>query len=727
MLEPKEEEYLKNAGYNILKLPASLSRYDEDVVRNLTHTNKTLTHGEANLLKKVIVKYEILLKKVGYSLKEINKIDANIYKENGVSFWYEGKPTDKSVVLRTPYNKEFVELIKSLPTGSREWDFDNKVWRVKLDYDAKNLHQIVEWINECYGTDFEVVVPDIRFGSAYIKDDKVVFDVCYDEDFNSKLRKFSYHKFDGVWNVGINVINDIYLANEILDEYDIESEGVIKYLEQKESHIYRMQCKREEIVELSNKRSLTSDYEVKLPSEDLSLYPFQKYAVKMLDLRGKGLIADEPGLGKTIEVLTHINTNVGLKPVLAVVPANVKIKWQREIVKWTNSPESDIYIFEGQSNVGVPDDCNWYIINYEILHHRMEDLRKIHYNSLIIDESHFIKSHKSKRTKAVLNLADKVEHVYCLTGTPILSYPVDLFTQLQTLKVNNVPEFIKLWGDGGYANKFCGACKMTNGQGKTYWDLRGSTNVSELEVKLRENVMIRRKKEDVLDELPAKRRIEIPLDIDNRGEYMMAVNNFREWLERCNYNTDDLGDAQFMVQTNKLRELAWKGKYNQMVEWIDNLVEQEGKIVIWAHHQELQRKLHDHYIDRAVYITGGMTTNQRQESIDRFMEDDNVQICVASIQSAGVGIDLFVSSCAVFTEVMWTPGVMYQAEDRIHRIGQQADKVEFYYMLAYNTIDEIIMNVINRKQEVLDQAIDGKTVPRGFKMDFIANIKRGRY
>ncbi len=208
---------------------------------------------------------------------------------------------------------------------------------------------------------------------------------------------------------------------------------------------------------------------------------------------------------------------------------------------------------------------------------------------------------------------------------------------------------------------------------------------------------------------------------------MMAVNNFREWLERCNYNTDDLGDAQFMVQTNKLRELAWKGKYNQMVEWIDNLVEQEGKIVIWAHHQELQRKLHDHYIDRAVYITGGMTTNQRQESIDRFMEDDNVQICVASIQSAGVGIDLFVSSCAVFTEVMWTPGVMYQAEDRIHRIGQQADKVEFYYMLAYNTIDEIIMNVINRKQEVLDQAIDGKTVPRGFKMDFIANIKRGRY
>lgn len=288
------------------------------------------------------------------------------------------------------------------------------------------------------------------------------------------------------------------------------------------------------------------------------------------------------------------------------------------------------------------------------------------------------------------------------------------------MDVDDVYEFNTLWGDDGFAKKYCGAFKSKWG-----WDVKGATNLDELENKLREHIMIRRRKEDVLDELPDKRRMVVRIDISNRSEYDDRDKSLREYVQ---YVQEEKGvnNAEVLDRIEKLRQLAWRGKYEMMIDWIEEAIKQHDKIVIWAHHKDLQKKLYYHYEDIAVHITGGMSTEQRQDVIDSFTNDDDVKVCVASIRSGGVAINLQVSPCAIFTELLWTPADHLQAEDRVHRIGQEHDYVDIYYLIGNDTIEEEIYKLMNSKQVNMDKAIDGKMDVKGMLADEMINYEEWR-
>lgn len=688
------------------------NKYDAQHVRGILKEHEeyeNLATSKWRSLKKGLIKYKGQIENMGYDYDRIPSMSFEekvVHDDVEVELKTNG---DTEIWIATPYNEDFVSKLKyKVDEYNRRFDWDSKSWIVTVKPNSNDSQKAIETIEEHFDVEIDIDIPEVEFGTATSSEDECIrLDTYYDEDFVSEVKKFDDREYDSSrkdWLVDFSSLDEIDKFYELVEEWNVEVDSSAQiYIDERKEKLLEEEMKHQEMVELSKQKSIQSDYEVPLPNPELELYDFQKYAVKMMDKREKGLIADEMGAGKTVEVLAHLYNRPERRPVLVVVPSSVKINWKREITKWTESKEEDIEVLRGYEG-DIDASKSWYVINYAILPKRIDSIKELDYEAVIFDESHYIKNHEAQRTKASLELADDTEHVYALSGTPMPNRPIELWTQLQSLKPEE-EDFKSLWGYNGspsFAKKYCNA-KQT----KWGWDVNGASNLDELYRKLRENVMVRRKKEDVLDELPEKRRITVPLDITNKKEYNEAVKNFRGWMKDKEPNNTDWKNAEHLAKIEKLKQLAVEGKKENMFDWLDDMVEQTEKLVIFAHHTDMQNEIYERYKDISVKITGGMSGDSRQETVDEFT-DGEAEVCVVSLIAGGEGINLQVADRLVFTEVNWTPKEHNQAEDRIHRINQE-NRCDVYYLLADGTIEESIFNLINEKQKSIDEAIDGVT------------------
>ncbi|MHA1289844.1 MAG: SNF2-related protein, partial [Candidatus Thorarchaeota archaeon] len=368
-------------------------------------------------------------------------------------------------------------------------------------------------------------------------------------------------------------------------------------------------------------------------------------------------VGNEFFLHNTIQALGYFYIHPEIRPVLIVCPASVKINWFRETLLWCGVKESDIQVIQGKK-AKIERGKQFYIINYDVLS-AYPIFKLLGFQSMVLDEVHYIKNRDAARTKAALALSQFIPSVIGLTGTPVLNRPIELYNAIQAIGVDD-PMLSDLWN---FATRYCGAVRSTWG-----WDFSGATNLDELNVKLRENIMIRRLKRDVLEELPSKRRMRIFMELTNKSSYDLAERDFTRWM----IENEESGSADVLAQVEKLKQLVAKGKMKYVLEWIDDYLEETGKkVVIFAHHIPIQEQLFDHYKDVATRIYGGMSPESKQASIDAFNNDPDVKVCIASMKAAQEGVNLQKScSTAIFVELGWTPGEHNQAEDRVHRIGQ---------------------------------------------------------
>ena len=153
--------------------------------------------------------------------------------------------------------------------------------------------------------------------------------------------------------------------------------------------------------------------------------------------------------------------------------------------------------------------------------------------------------------------------------------------------------------------------------------------------------------------------------------------------------------------------MAVKGALEQSINWIEDFIEIEGKLVVFATHRFVIDALMDRFKKAAVKIDGSVTMKNRQRAVDSFQNNPKIKLFVGNIQAAGVGITLTAASNVVFLELPWTPGALVQAIDRVHRMGQK-DSVNVYYLFAVDTIMEKIANLIDKKQKILAEVLDGK-------------------
>jgi len=448
------------------------------------------------------------------------------------------------------------------------------------------------------------------------------------------------------------------------------------------------------------------------------LFPFQKAGVEYAVKTKRVIIADEMGLGKTIEALATVE-HLKAFPAVVVCPATVKINWAREAKKWL--PDRSVEIWSGRNSSDNPADI--IVLNYDILDARLEDLLALNPQAVILDESHYVKNHKANRTRAALKLGKKVNIKLCLTGTPVLNRPNELISPLNFL--GHLESFGGFWH---FVNHYCGAHRGYFG-----WDFSGATNLDELHEKLKATCFVRRRKEDVLPELPEKVRAIIPIEIDNQDEYNKAERDLIAWVgQKAIEDVDFLGEienfseeeqklakrertqeaqqrarnAEHLVKIEALKQLAVKGKLKSVIDWIRDFVEVDGRLVIFAHHREVVETLYKEFSDSAVMIIGGESTEKRQEAIDKFQNDESCRLAICSIKAGGTGITLTAASNVAFIELGWSPADHDQAEDRLHRIGQK-NSVTCYYLLAANTIEEKIAALIDKKRGVVDATTDG--------------------
>jgi hypothetical protein len=442
----------------------------------------------------------------------------------------------------------------------------------------------------------------------------------------------------------------------------------------------------EEIVAMSSATEGSGNLELSMSAE--ALMPFQVAGVEYALDRRRTFIADEQGLGKTLQALQTMEADDAY-PAVVLCPASLKLNWEREASRWL--PHRTRRVFTGRG--AQPYDTDILILNYEIVEWHREELAKISPKALVLDESHYCKSPKAKRTKAVQALAEALPSSslrLALTGTPLVNRPKELVPQLRIL--GRLGEF----GSGaGFERRF----GSPEERERLHWHLRRTC-------------YLRRLKKDVLPQLPEKQRAVVPVELSNAADYARAEREFMGWLIEQFGGTDELDRkltsaerGKALVKLGALRRLAGQGKVAMAASWIEDFLESGEKLVVFAQHVDVQHALADAFPD-AVHILGSDSPQSRDESVQRFQNDPDVQLCVCSLRVAAHGLTLTAASDVAFVELGWTPAEHDQAEDRCHRIGQE-DSVTAWYLLATGTIDERIATLIENKRRIVSSVTDG--------------------
>jgi SWI/SNF-related matrix-associated actin-dependent regulator 1 of chromatin subfamily A len=424
------------------------------------------------------------------------------------------------------------------------------------------------------------------------------------------------------------------------------------------------------------------------------LMEYQKYGVSFVHFNdGRALIGDEMGLGKTIQALAYLQLHKKKRPVLIVVPSNMKTKWMREALKWLSVP-GEIQILKGKKpNVPIIGDI--VIVNYDILYDWKKILNQVRFQVMITDECHYYKENAAKRTKAVKFIAKKIPHFIALSGTPIDNRPKEIYNAVNIINPMIFPNFME------FGKKFCNG--KHNGYG---WDFNGASNIPELHQILTSSVMIRRKKKDVLKDLPDKTYSYNPLEIDNRKDYTQAVSDFIGYIRETKGDrmARRAAGAETLSKIEMLKQLAVHGKLKHTIEWVKDFLESGEKLVVFAWHTNIIKALNEAFPDISV-VVDGHTANKDKE-MDKFQTDPECKLFIGQMKAAGIGIELTAASHVAIVELPWTPGTLDQAIDRLHRIGQEF-AVTVYYLLAQDTIEETIAHLIDKKRNIVSQALDG--------------------
>ncbi|MEA2483570.1 MAG: SWI/SNF-related matrix-associated actin-dependent regulator of chromatin subfamily A-like protein 1, partial [Thermoleophilaceae bacterium] len=406
----------------------------------------------------------------------------------------------------------------------------------------------------------------------------------------------------------------------------------------------------EELVALS--RAHSADFDPP-PGLHGTLMPFQTAGVVYSLRQRRTFIADEQGLGKTVQALAAIEA-ASAYPAIVVCPASLKLNWLRECTRWLPGRRAEPL----SGRRGPLPLAEIIVVNYDVLDARADALAGLEPQALVLDESHYIKNPKANRTKAAIDLSSRLPEDalrLALTGTPLVNRPRELVPQLRALG---------RMGDFGSGAAFERQFEGQLARERLHWHLRSSCYV-------------RRRKDEVLTQLPPKRRITVPIPLDNEHDYRHLEEDLVDWLRHEVHDPLQLAEkidsalrAEALVKLNALRHVAARGKLHAAIEWIKAFLESGEPLVIFAHHRDIQAEL-VHAFPKAARILGSDPIEERQRNVELFQRaGGGATLCICSLEAASHGFTLTAAASVAFLELGWTPAKHDQAEDRVHRIGQ---------------------------------------------------------
>jgi len=615
------------------------------------------------------------------------------------------------LVLEFPYDADQVAEVKRIKDC--KWDKATRVWRAPME----SITQVREFADKySFVIDNEVVLFTLpkRTGAphtgVFIKDATIYISFTYDPVMVRSVKQIPSVTWDSktrAWRAPMTAISEAIKWGDTFN-MPISSDLILQ-----------AQQINSQLSELKEASRATSAESLNIGNTGLddALLPYQKAGVLYASKAKRTFIADEMGLGKTIQAIATLEHLKEISyPAVVVCPPNLVLNWKAEYRKWL--PNRKIEVIKsgkGEKNpfprIGTYDVL---IIGYTNISFWENELKG--HKAYVLDESHYCKSLTAKRSKSakkIVSSAPSGAPILLLTGTPVTNRPAEYVSQLDIL--GKIKDFGGAWG---FYRRYCNAFQDRYGQ----WHLEGSSNLEELNEKLRSVCYIRRTKEQVLTDLPPVFHQRLILDgaAGPMAEYRKAEADIVAFLvERAKQIAIELGQsphsagvrarmkaesAQNLIRLSVLRRLAAHSKMESVIEWVESRVASGSKVVVAAHHRDVVDTLTNRL--GALKIQGGMSVDEVEAAKKKFQEDSSATVIVLSIQAAKTGHTLTAAQDIIFVELPWTPADIDQTYSRLHRMGQRGS-VTATYALCADTIDEEIYSLISSKRSVVNSAVDG--------------------
>lgn len=395
-----------------------------------------------------------------------------------------------------------------------------------------------------------------------------------------------------------------------------------------------------------------------------TLRSYQEFGTKYILNQQRVLLGDEMGLGKTMQALAcmaHLRKE-GRTHFMVVCPVSVLVNWQREISKFLGETAIAIHgtdrmdeYNEWLSNGGICVTTFETIVRLEINKERSIDM-------LIVDEAHYVKNPEAKRTIALKEVIENSEYCLLMTGTPLENKVEEMIFLVSLLRPSVAKDIEK------------------------FKELRKAPQFREVIAP----VYLRRNRIDVLKELPElieKEEWCILGEVEKK-EYIksLAKKNMMK-MRQVSYEVENIADSS---------------KINRLIEICDEAKEDGRKVIIFSYFLSTIAKIQAALMDRCYgVITGAINSNARQEIIDGLAKAPDGSVVVSQITAGGVGLNIQCASVVILCEPQWKPSIEDQAISRCYRMGQ-SQSVMVHRLLAENTVDERIVEILKDKSEIFE-------------------------
>jgi SWI/SNF-related matrix-associated actin-dependent regulator 1 of chromatin subfamily A len=432
------------------------------------------------------------------------------------------------------------------------------------------------------------------------------------------------------------------------------------------------------------------------------LYPFQINGVDWLAKGTHRLLGDEMGLGKTVQTLAALPS---YGKGLAIVPASLKFNWEQECRKWR--PDLTPVVLEGRNSFRFPAEGELVITNYDILPAWVEP-KKDHPNAkawevnmnhipsqtqeackeitLIVDEAHKVKNYKTNRSKRINGLSRLCGRIWALTGTPLENRPLDLWGTLSSLEMSR-PVF-------GTFPKF-----ISNMNGyKGRWGGYEFGTPKPIVPELMRRVMLQRKRDEVLPDLPRKQYSTIEVELPNElRDYMDTL--WEEWGELIEKERELPPFEEFST----IRQQLAASRIKHLEELVEDHEEAGVPLVVFSAHIDPVR--HIGRREGWAFIDGSISASKRQQIVEQFQAGMLKGIAL-TIRAGGVGLTLTKAWKVIFCDLDWVPSQNQQAEDRVCRIGQTAGHCEIVRLVSNHVLDKHVLRLIAWKMGIIEAALE---------------------
>ncbi|MBR1584992.1 MAG: DEAD/DEAH box helicase [Clostridia bacterium] len=411
------------------------------------------------------------------------------------------------------------------------------------------------------------------------------------------------------------------------------------------------------------------------------LRPFQQAGLSWLLLTPRALLADEMGLGKTVQALACA-AQEGIFPLLIVPPPHLSRNWVAETRRFlrVNGREPRVHMIKGLTPYDLPP-ADVYILHYLLLRGWKQVLPKMNFHTVIFDEVQELRRAGTEKYSAASLLSESCQRVMGLSGTPIYNYGGEIWNVINIIDYHFLGDwesFSREWC-AGYGNRIVLKPQLLG------------------EHLRREGLMLRRTKQEVLPELPEKRRLVQEIDADD-AMYAQLMAPVWEKLYRWRQDRELTASARALLEdqiSQEERQATGLAKAPYVCQFVKALLSAGEKVLLFAHHHavmdEYKKELKQ---ERPAFITGRETGSQKEDAVDRFMTG-KTDLCCISLRAAS-GLNLQRATCVVFGELDWSPAVHSQAEDRAHRIGQK-DSLLCYYLVSPRGSDQEMQEALGLK------------------------------